>query len=223
MMRSRVAEATRRTCWGLSLKRGFCSGTRSRTADTEIHTGEQETGPAVHRGQPQGISTKDKAKEVRIAETERNANKAHEELKSLKSPCEPSQSQKLESAGVKRPLDPNIQQKRECGTVGSEEVSCGGLDEKKNKEDNREYYKHHKASPLSGIEFMDSRKPNSLASGKTVDSGRGGDVIGWLPEQLESAEETLLKAAERWRQNAMRGDPHAPHSRVLRALRGEDF
>ncbi|XP_020231767.1 uncharacterized protein LOC109812253 [Cajanus cajan] len=232
-MQLRLAEATRRTSWALFsttrfplIKRGFCSGTRSRTADTEIHTGEQEAGPAVHRGQPQGITTKDEAKEAKIAETERNANKAHEKLKSLKSPCEPSQ--KLESAGVNQRLEPSIQQKREHGTVGLEEVSCAGLDgtpwpEEKGREENKEYYKHHKASPLSEIEFVDSRKPISRASDKTVDSGRGGDVIGWLPEQLESAEETLLRAAEMWRQNAMRGDPDAPHSRVLRALRGEDF
>jgi len=40
---------------------------------------------------------------------------------------------------------------------------------------------------------------------------------------METAEETLMRAAEMWRERAMRGDPDAPHSRVLRALRGEDF
>jgi len=58
-MQSRLVEATRRASCALSsttrftLKRGFCSGTRSRTADPEIHSGEQEAGPRVHRGQPQ--------------------------------------------------------------------------------------------------------------------------------------------------------------------------
>ncbi|XP_047174524.1 uncharacterized protein LOC124842139 [Vigna umbellata] len=233
-MQSRLSEATRRASCALSsttrfsLKRGFCSGTRSRTADPEIHSGEQEAGPRVHRGQPQGISTNDNAKNAEIAETERRAGKTHEMLKSPKSPCEPSP--KLKSAGVNQRLDPIIQQKREHTWKGLEEVSCAGLDgspwpedENKGKEDDKDYYKHHKASPLSEIEFVDSRKPISRASDKTVDSGRGRDVIGWLPEQMESAEETLLRAAEMWRQRAMRGDPDAPHSRVLRALRGEDF
>lgn len=176
----------------------------------------------------QGISTNDKAKNEEIAETERRASKAHEMLKTPKSPCEPSP--KLKSAGVNQRLDPMIQQKREHTWKGLEEVSCAGLDgspwpedENKGKEDDKDYYKHHKASPLSEIEFVDSRKPISRASDKTADSGRGIDVIGWLPEQMESAEETLLRAAEMWRQRAMRGDPDAPHSRVLRALRGEDF
>jgi len=58
-MQSRLSEATRRASCALSsttrlsLKREFCSGTRSRTADPEIHSGEQEAGPRVHRGQPQ--------------------------------------------------------------------------------------------------------------------------------------------------------------------------
>lgn len=58
-MQSRLAEATRRTSCALSsttrftLKRQLCSGTRIRTADPEIHSGELEAGPKVHRGQPQ--------------------------------------------------------------------------------------------------------------------------------------------------------------------------
>lgn len=118
-----------------------------------------------------------------------------------------------------------------------EEVSCAGLDgspwpkdRKKDErsrgekpEDEREYYEHHKASPLSELKFVDSRKPITRATDGTADSGVGKDAIGWLPEQLDTAEEALRRATEIWRQNAMRGDPDAPHSRVLRALRGEDF
>lgn len=159
-------------------------------------------------------------------------SKGEEIFVSPKSPCD--SSPKLKSTGVNQRLDPNIQQKREQGTktTALEEASCVGFDgspwpEDKNREeqseDNREYYKHHKASPLSELEFVDTRKPGSRVLHGTVDSGRRGDVIGWLPEQIESAEETLMRATEIWRQNAMRGDPDAPHSRVLRALRGEDF
>lgn len=126
-------------------------------------------------------------------------------------------------------LDPSIQQKREKGSkVGIEEVSCAGLDgtpwpedtnKGKEKEDNREYFKRHKASPLSEIEFLDSRKPITRASDKTADSGRGVGVVGWLPEQME----TLMRPAEMWRERAMKGAPDAPHSRVLRVLLGQEF
>jgi hypothetical protein len=149
-----------------------------------------------------------------------------------KSPCE--SSPKLKSAGVNERLDPNIQQKRKQGTKALEDVSCAGLDgtpwpeeKERNKEeqnqDNKEYYKDNKASPLSELEFADTRKPVSRVMHGTADAKQDGDVIGWLPEQLETAEETLLRAAEMWRQRAMRGDPDAPHSRVLRNIRGEDF
>ncbi|XP_021805206.1 uncharacterized protein LOC110749406 [Prunus avium] len=122
-----------------------------------------------------------------------------------------------------------------------EKVSCVGLDgtpwprDKENeehktdrdREDEREYYKHHKASPLSEIEFADTRKPITRVMYGTADAvseyGAGRDVIRWRPEQLDTAEEALSRAARIWKENAMRGDPDAPHSRVLRALRGESF
>lgn len=150
-------------------------------------------------------------------------------FESPKSPCQ--SSPKLKSTGVNQPLDPNIQQKRKHGTIALEDVSCAGLDgtpwpeekDKKQNEDNKDYDKHHKASPLSELEFADTRKPATRVMHGTADSGQGGEVISWLPGQLETAEETLLRTAEMWRQRAMHGDPDAPHSRVLRALRGEEF
>jgi hypothetical protein len=153
-------------------------------------------------------------------------------FESPKSPCE--SSPKLKSTGVNQRLDPNIQQKRKQGTKALEDVSCAGLDgtpwpeeKDRNKEeqnqDNKEYYKDNKASPLSELEFADTRKPVSRVMHGTADARQDADVIGWLPEQVETAEETLLRAAEMWRQRAMRGDPDAPHSRVLRNIRGEDF
>lgn len=183
----------------------------------------------------QGTNTGESSTNTKFAETDRIPNKEAENLKSPKSPCEPST--KLKSTGVNQRLDPNIQQKRNKGSVALEEVSCVGLDgspwpQEKNKEenireeqreDNREYYEHHKASPLSELEFADTRKPVSRTMHGTADSGKGGEATGSLPEQLETAEETLMRAAELWRQAATRGDPDAPHSRVLRALRGEDF
>lgn len=158
--------------------------------------------------------------------------KEDEFLHTPKSPFE--SSAKLKSDGVKQRLDPSIQQKRKEGTKAIEEVSCVGLDgspwpeedersREEKLEDEREYYKHHKASPLSEIEIADSRKPITRATDGTADSGGGRDVVGWLPEQLDTAEDSLRRATEIWKQNAMRGDPNMPHSRVLRALRGEHF
>ncbi|KAI4349710.1 hypothetical protein L6164_010270 [Bauhinia variegata] len=62
--------------------------------------------------------------------------------------------------------------------------------------DDRDYYKHHKASPLSELEITDSRKPITRATDGTVESGDGFDEIIWLPEQLDTAEEALKRATE---------------------------
>ena len=74
---------------------------------------------------------------------------------------------------------------------------------------------------------MDSRKPITQATSHGGDgpvvSYFGGEagVVVWKPEQLESAEETMLRAMELWMWNKMRGDPDSPHGRILRQLRGE--
>lgn len=92
----------------------------------------------------------------------------------------------------------------------------------------KEYYKHHKASPLSEIEICDTRKPVSQATDGTAHSetvGYDGNYGNWVwrPEQLDTAEESLRRAAEIFKMNAMRGDPDSPHGRVLRQLRGENW
>lgn len=150
---------------------------------------------------------------------------------------------RLESAGLSQASNPITQQKRSHShshATSLEKVSCAGLDgtpwpeeiEKKQSdrerqaEDDREYYKHHKASPLSEIKMVDMRKPITRLTDGTANASKfevGGDVIGWRPEQLDTAEEALLRAVRIWRQNAMRGDPDLPHGRVLRELRGEWF
>lgn len=141
-------------------------------------------------------------------------------------------SPRHESNGVNRPVEPQIQQKRQNSPVILEEISCAGLDgtpwpmEKGTQVqgNDNDYYRHHKASPLSEIKFADTRKPITRATdGTAYDSGMGRDVIGWRPEQLYTAEETLEMAQRTWRENAMRGDPDSPHGRVLRVLRGEWF
>ncbi|CAK9185808.1 unnamed protein product [Ilex paraguariensis] len=119
-------------------------------------------------------------------------------------------------------------------TTPVEDISCAGLDGtpwpediRKQEEDDKEYFKHHKASPLSAVEVVDTRKPITRATDGTVESygigEAGGGVIRWRPEQLDTAEEALRRAVEIWRQNVMRGDPDSPHGRVLRLLRGEKW
>lgn len=175
--------------------------------------------------------TKNNAPNAMFADISNIPSKESNPLESAKSPTEPSPI--LKSTGVNQRLDPNVQQKRKQGTISLENVSCAGLDgtpwpNDKNKEqrireeqreDNKDYYEHHRASPLSELEFADSRKPVT----RVTDANSRGDVIVWLPEQLDTAEDSLRRATEIWRQNAMRGDPDLPHSRVLRELRGEDF
>ena len=110
-------------------------------------------------------------------------------------------------------------------------MSCAGLDGSpwpKDKEtdrdeqqmDEQQYYKHHKASSLSEIEVADTRKPFTRATDGTADAKEESDVIGWKHEQLETAEETMERAARIWKENAMCGIPDDPQSRALRlALR----
>lgn len=145
-------------------------------------------------------------------------------------------SPQLESTPVGQASKPITQQKRAQSTV-IDDVSCVGFDggplpegkensktdRKEQEEDDIEYFKHHKASPLAEIEIADTRKPITRATDGTAYEGGGKNAIGWLPEQLDTAEEALRRATEIWKENAMRGDPDAPQSRVLRALRGEQF
>ncbi|KAK6937322.1 hypothetical protein RJ641_030830 [Dillenia turbinata] len=147
-----------------------------------------------------------------------------------------SPSPKLESPGVAWFVDPIIQQKRKYSTAHNtsnsqllEEVSCiGSVDipvpngKPEREQDDKEYFKHHKASPLSDIELVDTRKPITRATDGTGYYGRG-KVKVWMEEQLDTAEEALMRGMEIWRQNKMRGDPDFPPSRILRALRGEDW
>ncbi|GKU86927.1 hypothetical protein SLEP1_g1391 [Rubroshorea leprosula] len=209
---------------------------RSKTADPAIHYGELEAGPEVHLCEPQGT---EKSGAVKADHWERGTGT--DPLVQPKAPL--TSSPRLESTEVNHPSGHNLQQKRTAGSSVAplEEVSCVGLDgspwpkDKKEEQksereqtlDDREYYKHHKASPLSEIEVADTRKAITQATDGTAADpsvyGGGRDVMEWRPEQLDTAEEALKRAALIWKQNAMRGDPDSPHGSVLRELRGEWF
>lgn len=163
-------------------------------------------------------------------EPEQTEHKQSKDTEPLVPPKLPhASSPRLEHTAVNHPVEPTTQQKRSKSST--EEVSCAGLDgspwpedsdmEKQRGED-KEYYKHHKASPLSMIEVADTRKPMD----RTPNSGFADyaeRVVVWRPEQIDTAEEALLRAARIWKERAMSGDPDFPPSRVLRELKGHDL
>ncbi|KAK9983831.1 hypothetical protein SO802_033356 [Lithocarpus litseifolius] len=250
-MQSRLAGTATRWSWVLSqannkqaLRRGLASALAGRTADPAIHSGEVEAGPAVHYRKPEGQENVVDA-DTENQEIELKPSKETGPLVPPGTPYGYGSPSRLESTGLSQASNPITQQKRSRShghATSLVEVSCAGLDgtpwpeevekeqsdRERQAEDDREYYKHHKASPLSEIKMVDTRKPITRVTDGTADAskfevGGGGDVIGWRPEQLDTAEEALKRAVQIWRQNAMRGDPDLPHGRVLRELRGEWF
>lgn len=201
--------------------------------------------PAIHAVNPEETDDASEAAKAATAHTSSDTSNSatgvdpYEMPKSLH-PSSDS-SPKIQSAGVKTPKEPINQQKRRASSANappsSSDVTCAGLDgspwpdddtkdrreeRKDQEEDAKEYYEHHKASPLSEIEIADSRKPITKATDGTADSKFSDyGVLLWRPEQIDTAEDSLLRAMEIWKENATRGDPDSPHGRVLRALRGE--
>ncbi|KAL6500284.1 hypothetical protein OROHE_025650 [Orobanche hederae] len=210
-----------------------CATTSGRTAD-----------PAVHAVDPDEVYPTEAIHDEKL----RHPPPEHEPRNDDNDPYVPPESPiasapKIKSAGVGSRKDPVAQQKRRISadTVRIEDVSCAAIDEsprpadgretdiKKQREeqheDDVEYFKHHKASPLSEIEIADTRKPITQATDGTAQNdsvgNEGTGVLLWRPEQLDSAEDSLRRAMEIYKWNAMRGDPDSPHGRVLRKLRGE--
>ncbi|KAG6415238.1 hypothetical protein SASPL_122644 [Salvia splendens] len=220
-MQSRLALAVakfNRTLFPQQSVRG-CATTSGRTAD-----------PAIHAVEEEDVYPTDAMQDEKRRRPPKHDNETYTPPKS---PTETAP--KLESGGVGPMPDPFGQQKRQswcAGIDGSPWPEEDGVDRKAQREeqerDNKEYYGHHKASPLSEIEVCDTRKPVTQATDGTAQSesvgydGNLGERV-WRPEQLDTAEEALRRAAEIFRMNAMRGDPDSPHGRVLRQLRGEDW
>ncbi|KAK4355637.1 hypothetical protein RND71_024608 [Anisodus tanguticus] len=76
--------------------------------------------------------------------------------------------------------------------------------------------------------MADTRKPIARAIDAPADASIAfypapdGGVMVWRPEQLTTIEKTLMRAAEIWKENDMRGDPDSPQGRILRQLHGEN-
>ncbi|CAL5071187.1 unnamed protein product [Urochloa decumbens] len=94
---------------------------------------------------------------------------------------------------------------REEATPGGEESSA-----RKVREEDREYYRTHKPSPLAELEFADTRKPITRA---TDASGGADDVPARVVE--DTADDSLARAEAMFREAASRGNPEWPHSRAL--------
>ncbi|KAI5680501.1 hypothetical protein M9H77_01728 [Catharanthus roseus] len=230
-MQSKLAAAT-----ATKLNRIFLRNQFQPCRFATIPTGKAAD-PAIHAVNPE---EKDDASEAAKAATnsDHKAGKQEDPYVPPKSPYPSASSPKVQSTGVNQQTEPINQQKRRASSVTISDVSCVGLDgspwpedrrdrreeRKEQEEDDKEYFEHHKASPLSEMEMAETRKPITMATDGTGGGyfgDYGGGVMLWRPEQLDTAEDSLRRAMEIWRQNAMRGDPNSPHGRVLRTLRGE--
>ncbi|CAH9079076.1 unnamed protein product [Cuscuta europaea] len=201
------------------------SASVGRTADPNVHAGDLDD---------------DNAAEAKKAETAKGGSEINHPgigkspFSSSKSPC--GSTPKIGSTGVSDLVEPNLQQKRrDCDVAKADplitDVICVGLDggpwpdeatdRRRQEEEDKEFFKHHKASPLSEIRLADTRKPVTRATDESGGGGAADGVVTWRPEQLDTAEGSLLRAMEVWKWNAMRGDPDSPHGKVLRELRGE--
>ncbi|KAK1385090.1 mRNA export factor like [Heracleum sosnowskyi] len=207
------------------------SSSTGSTADPSVHSTDDPMGPnsAIH-------SPEEAYKGMEESGRQRDPTPVKDKDPFVTSEAPLSSSPQLKSSVADQPIKPNTQQKRSNVTISctgldawGEEKNDGGMDRremrKQQEEDDKEYFSHRKASPLSEIEVADTRKPVTQATdGSDIgyDAG-GGGVIMFREEQRVGAEETMRRATEMWREMAARGDPLSPHGRVLRTLRGEDW
>ncbi|CAA7388883.1 unnamed protein product [Spirodela intermedia] len=142
-------------------------------------------------------------------------------------------SLKLESSEVGPPADPSLQQKRRHIHAALEGVICVGWDgsplagagdygeqpERRPEDDYKQYFEHHKPSPLSELELADTRSPLRRATDSDVVEDDAGAATApppvWKEDQGDGVEAALLGAEAQFRQAVERGDPNTPHGRVL--------
>uniref|UniRef100_A0A0E0LPR1 Uncharacterized protein n=1 Tax=Oryza punctata TaxID=4537 RepID=A0A0E0LPR1_ORYPU len=97
---------------------------------------------------------------------------------------------------------------RDEATPGGDEAAA-----RKVREEDREYYRTHKPSPLAEVEFADTRKPINRAT----DGGGAADRFSDVPAKVveDTADDSLARAEAMFREAASRGNPEWPHSRAL--------
>ncbi|GJN10691.1 hypothetical protein PR202_ga28808 [Eleusine coracana subsp. coracana] len=98
---------------------------------------------------------------------------------------------------------------REAATPGGEEAAA-----RKVREEDREYYRTHKPSPLAELEFADTRKPVTQATDGGAADRLDAYVSSATPATVEdTADDSLARAEAMFRDAASRGNPDWPHSR----------
>lgn len=84
------------------------------------------------------------------------------------------------------------------------------------REEDREYYRTHKPSPLAEVEFADTRKPVTRYTDGGAEDRMEHDVPGTMVR--DTADASLARAEALFREAASRGNPAWPHSRALAAM-----
>ncbi|XP_023744123.1 uncharacterized protein LOC111892277 [Lactuca sativa] len=211
------------------------------TIHPRLFSSSSSSGKNMEDAMTQGVDTEGETGDAKPDNHDDNIIPTREDHRYMRPKTVPPNlsASKLETPGVNTPFDPHVQQKR---TKAELSFGCAGLDgspwpnendhkgterkEQEQEKDDKHYFEHHKASPLSEIEIADSRKPlTRVIHGTGTAGGYFGDeqVMTWTPEQLDTAEQSLLRASQIFRESAARGIPELPHSRRLRQLRGEDI
>uniref|UniRef100_A0ACD5YDJ8 Uncharacterized protein n=1 Tax=Avena sativa TaxID=4498 RepID=A0ACD5YDJ8_AVESA len=96
-------------------------------------------------------------------------------------------------------------------TPGDEEAAA-----RKVREEDREYYRTRKPSPLAEVEFADTRKPVTRHTDGGAEDRMENDVPGTMVR--DTADASLARAEAMFREAASRGNPAWPHSRALAAM-----
>ncbi|WVZ98609.1 hypothetical protein U9M48_044024 [Paspalum notatum var. saurae] len=99
-------------------------------------------------------------------------------------------------------------------SASREEVTPGGEESaaRKVREEDREYYRTQKPSPLAEVEFDDTRKPITRAT----DGGAAGRYAEVTPGVVEDrVDDSLARPEAMFMEAASRGNPEWPHSRAL--------
>ncbi|KAF3436507.1 hypothetical protein FNV43_RR23599 [Rhamnella rubrinervis] len=117
---------------------------------------------------------------------------------------------------MEQPSEPSLGQKRSHAT-GFEDVSCVGTDGTPwQKDDKGEVNRRERRRDGGGGDDKDVSNIRQQRKQRNVYYSLTKDVIGWKPEQLETADDTLVRARKIFTDATMRGDPDHPHSRILK-------
>ncbi|KAF8656583.1 hypothetical protein HU200_060644 [Digitaria exilis] len=183
--------------------------------DTAVHSGDAPSDDYPDR--PPRFSAAEEAttKGVRGA---KHASPPTPGCKERVPPFAPSGGTKLGTHTHQELADPtggsSFTQKRRAsaGAAAREEATPGGDESaaRKVREEDREYYRTHKPSPLAEVEFADTRKPITQA---TDDAAGDADVAPRMVE--DTVDDSLARAEAMFREAASRGNPEWPHSRAL--------